>query len=88
MNMRSYFGDTTLVIQRSWGGRSLGKQLLLWAEQQAAMVRRTFLRLDCFANNQVLRKYYENGGFEDRGEVAAQYPFGTLCLQRYEKRVL
>jgi len=77
-----------LVIQRSWGGRSLGEQLLLWAEQQAAMVRRTFLRLDCFANNQVLRKYYENGGFEDRGEVAAQYPFGTLCLQRYEKRVL
>jgi len=77
-----------LVIRRSWSGRSLGDQLLLWAERRAAIARRDFLRLDCFANNPVLRKYYENRGFEDRGKVDAQFPFGTLCLQRYEKHVL
>ena len=75
-------------VLASKGGSLLASAEVLWAERRAAIARRDFLRLDCFANNPVLRKYYENRGFEDRGEVDAQFPFGTLCLQRYEKHVL
>jgi len=76
-----------LVVRRAWSHRGLGHQLLAWAEQQTAIAGRTFLRLDCFANNPILRKYYENAGFEDRAEVDAHYSFGILRLRRYEKRV-
>ena len=76
-----------LIVRRPWSGRGLGRQLLMWAEERAATVRKTWVRLDCFADNLILRKYYENAGFVDRGEIDAQYPFGRLRLQRYERRV-
>jgi hypothetical protein len=46
-----------------------------------------YIRLDCFANNSVLRKYYEDAGYRSCGEIDAKYPFGVLRLQRYEKNV-
>jgi len=77
-----------LVVRRAWGGRGLGRQLLAWAEQQTVTAEKRYLRLDCFADNRILRKYYEDVGFTGRGEVDARYPFGTLRLQRYEKHVV
>jgi GNAT superfamily N-acetyltransferase len=77
-----------LVVRRRWSHRGLGLQMLAWAERQVPLTGKTYLRLDCFASNQVLRKYYENAGYTDRGEVDAPYPFGTLRLQRYEKLIL
>ena len=76
-----------LVVRRTWSHRGVGRQLLSWAEEQTAIAHKTCLRLDCFANNAILRKYYEDAGYTGCGEVNAHYPFGVLCLQRYQKRV-
>ena len=76
-----------LVVRRAWGGRGLGRQLVLWAERETLRLGKTSLRLDCFASNPVLRRYYENAGYEECGEIDAQYEFGVLRLQRYQKRL-
>jgi GNAT superfamily N-acetyltransferase len=76
-----------LLVRRNLKGQGLGRQLLAWAESQTIIAGKDYLRLDCFANNAILRRYYENAGYADRGEVDARYPFGTLRLQRYEKHV-
>jgi GNAT superfamily N-acetyltransferase len=77
-----------LIVRRAWRGRALGRQLLAWAEQHTRIAGKAFLRLDCFADNAILRKYYEDAGFVSGGEVMATYPFGALRMQRYEKRAL
>jgi GNAT superfamily N-acetyltransferase len=76
-----------LVVSREWTGRGLGRQMLAWAEEQSVGTGKPCLRLDCFASNVVLRKYYEDAGYTGRDEVDAVYPFGTLRLQRYEKHL-
>jgi GNAT superfamily N-acetyltransferase len=75
-----------LVVLRQWSGRGLGRVMLAWCEEQIRHAGRSFLRLDCFANNPVLRNYYETQGYAGCGEIDAPYPFGVLRLQRYEKR--
>jgi len=75
------------VVRRAWSARGLGRQLLSWAEQKASSAQKECVRLDCFANNPVLRKYYEDAGYEACGEVDASYPFGVLRLQKYQKRL-
>jgi GNAT superfamily N-acetyltransferase len=76
-----------LIVRREWSNRRIGRQMLIWAEEQAAVAGKSYLRLDCFADNAVLRNYYENAGYQGRSEVEVRYPFGTLRLQRYEKCV-
>lgn len=77
-----------LAVGRKWSGQRLGRRMLEWAERRTSAMGRNYLRLDCFANNDFLRGYYEDAGFVDRGEVDAQYPapIGTLRLRRFEKR--
>jgi hypothetical protein len=55
--------------------------------EETCRVGKKYIRLDCFANNAVLRKYYEDAGYESCGEIDACYPFGTIRLQRYQKRL-
>jgi GNAT superfamily N-acetyltransferase len=76
-----------LVVLRDWSGQNIGQQMLAWAEKQARLASKPYLRLDCFAFNLALRTYYERAGYADRGEIEASYPFGVLRLQRYEKRL-
>ena len=76
-----------LLVSRVWSHLGLGREMLTWAERQAAMRGKTHLRLDCFAENTFLRAYYEGLGYAEMGQVSALYPFGTLRLQRYEKPV-
>ena len=78
-----------LVVQRGWGHRGVGLRILEWVERDARAKGRLFLRLDCVADNQFLRRYYADAGFMDRGEIEARYPhpFGAMRLQRFEKRV-
>jgi GNAT superfamily N-acetyltransferase len=76
-----------LVVRRAWSGRSVGRQFLHWAEQQVLRSNKEYIRLDCFANNPVLRKYYEGAHYEPSGEVDARYPFGALRLQRFQKKL-
>ena len=79
-----------LAIRRDWSGRGLGRQLLEWADAQAVSLGRRCVRLDCFTDNAFLRRYYTESGFEDRGDIEAQFPapVGTLQLRRYERPVL
>ena len=72
-----------LAVRRAWAGRGLGSRLLAWAEGQVAAAGREYLRLDCRADNRELRRYYEEHGFEPRGEVAVDEFTSTL----YERRV-
>lgn len=77
-----------LAVRRAFAGQGVGRRLLAWAEQQAARRGRAYMRLDCFPDNSFLRRYYEDAGFVERGEVDAVYPvIGTMHLRRYEKRI-
>lgn len=78
-----------LVVQRGWGHRGVGLRILNLAEREAWAMGRAFVRLDCVAENRFLRKYYAEAGFLVRGEIDARYPepFGTIRLQRFEKRI-
>jgi ribosomal protein S18 acetylase RimI-like enzyme len=78
-----------LAVRRKWANQQLGGRLLEWASQRALTLGRTCVRLDCVAENTLLRDYYTRAGFMDRGEVDAQFPapIGTLRLRRYEKQI-
>ena len=76
-----------LGVRRAWSGRKIGRQLLLWAERKVCDIGKDLIRLDCFANNTLLRKYYEDAGYDSCGEIDAGYSFGTLRLQRYQKKL-
>ena len=58
----------TLAVNRRLAGRGVGLQLLSSAWRCAAERGRE-LRLDCWAGNERLRRYYSEAGFEACGEV-------------------
>lgn len=78
-----------LAVRRRWADQHLGRRMLTWAEERATALGRQYVRLDCLADNDVLRRYYDQAGFVERGEIEAHFPdpVGTLQLRRYEKRV-
>jgi GNAT superfamily N-acetyltransferase len=51
------------AIKRSRSGQRLGIRTLQWAEAKTRKEGKKFLRLDCLANNQIIREYYERFGF-------------------------
>jgi GNAT superfamily N-acetyltransferase len=79
----------TLAVRRTFRGLGLGRELLLWAEQQVAAAGRRYLRLDCVPGNTFLRRYYEDAGYVACGEIDAAYPglAGVMPLRRYEKAI-
>jgi GNAT superfamily N-acetyltransferase len=72
-----------LMVRRAYAGKQVGLNLLRWAERTAAASGRTYLRLDCKADNPALRAYYERAGYVYRGEVRLQSYTGA----KYEKCV-
>lgn len=81
-------GDDTgyvhgLAIRRTFAGRGLGRELLMWAEERVSRVGRGYLRLDCTAENEALNAYYRRAGFAYRGRVTVR----GLEVSLYEKRV-
>lgn len=78
-----------LAVRRAWASRGFGGRLLEWAGNRAASLGRKCVRLDCMADNDFLRDYYRQAGFEERSEIEAQFPppVGPLRLRRYEKRI-
>lgn len=78
-----------LAVRRAWTGHRLGRRMLEWAADRAASLGRSYIRLDCVADNRFLREYYVEAGFEERGEIDARFPapVGTMRLRRYEKSV-
>jgi ribosomal protein S18 acetylase RimI-like enzyme len=71
-----------LAVRGAYAGHGLGGRLLAWAGEQVTRASRTYLRLDCRAENGELRRYYEGNGFEPRGEVAVD----DFTSARYERR--
>lgn len=71
-----------LAVRRVFAGRGIGYVLLKWAEQPAANAGKTFLRLDCMADNSALCAYYERTGFTCRGIIGQNWKSGI-----YEKSV-
>ncbi len=72
-----------IAIRRAYADKGLGSQLLRWAEHAAAEAGKTFLRLDCMAENAPLCEYYEKANFECRREIQGKGWRGRL----YEKSI-
>ena len=68
---KKYWGDMPsdagyihkFAIKRSRSGERLGIRTLQWAEAKTRKEGRRVLRLDCLANNNIIRQYYERLGF-------------------------
>lgn len=73
-----------LAIHRTYAGQGLGLYLLRWAEEATASAGKRYLRLDCMAESNVLRAYYESAGFSYRGNVTGKNWGASL----YEKSVM
>ena len=58
-----------LAIKPAYTGTGLGRKMLEWAEQTTKVAGKNYLRLDCMYENPRIRHYYEEAGFEYRGEV-------------------
>jgi GNAT superfamily N-acetyltransferase len=56
------------AVRRSAAGHGVGGEVVRWAERTARSRGRSFLRLDCVADDPKLIRYYETRGFERRGE--------------------
>ena len=58
-----------LAVRRACAGRRIGSAIVEWADMTAAAAGRAFLRLDCLADNPGIRSYYEELGFDHRGDL-------------------
>lgn len=70
-----------LMVRPRFAGRGIGAGLLAWAGREAAAAGRSWLRLDCQADNPGLRAYYERLGFEHRGDITVD----DRTASRYQK---
>jgi len=74
----------SLAIRDSVRGHQVGAGLLQWAQEQIAERGRKYIRLDCWAKNPRLRRYYEDLGFRRCGDFQRGAWSGAL----YEKEAL
>jgi GNAT superfamily N-acetyltransferase len=58
------------AVVRAYAGRKIGEEMLRWAEKQALMAGRKYLRLDCLASNSKIRAYYEKAGYTYKGDAS------------------
>ncbi len=58
-----------LVVARSLKGQDLGRVMVNLVEDRAIELRKSVLRLDCWANNVRLKNYYERLGFRNIGDI-------------------
>jgi GNAT superfamily N-acetyltransferase len=59
----------SIAVRSDMHGQNLGGLILFWAMMKTRQAERQFLRLDCLARNDRLRRYYEEQGFIYRGAV-------------------
>ncbi len=71
------------AVRRDYAGQGVGTTLLNWAEHEALSRGSDILRLDCWAENEVLRSYYRRAGFSE----AALLMLGDWHGVMFEKRL-
>jgi GNAT superfamily N-acetyltransferase len=69
-----------LAIRRAWAKQGVSTELLAYARTRARQLDRAYLRLDCVADRQGLRKLYEDFGFALHSVVQK----GATSFVRYE----
>ncbi len=69
-----------LAIRRAWAKQGVSTALLMYARTRAQQLERAWLRLDCVADRQGLRKLYEGFGFSLHSIVQK----GATSFARYE----
>lgn len=57
-----------LAISRDYAGKSLGQDMMRWAEKGIRFQGKNRIRLDCIANNPVLNDFYSRVGYEFKGQ--------------------
>jgi len=72
-----------LAVRRACAGQRIGTVIVEWADAIASASGRQFLRLDCLRDNPGIRTYYENLGFEHRGDLVV----GGRDMSIYERPV-
>jgi GNAT superfamily N-acetyltransferase len=58
-----------LAVSRSVAGQGVAMRLLDWAVDYARSRGKRELRLDCWAGNERLKRFYTDSGFDARGDV-------------------
>jgi len=64
----------TLAVKREYAARGVAGAMLEWACEFARMNGKSELRLDCWAGNQRLRRYYRDAGFEWQRDAEISVP--------------
>jgi GNAT superfamily N-acetyltransferase len=72
-----------LAVRRACAGQRVGSAIVECADAAAAASGRRFLRLDCLRDNPGIRAYYEELGFEHRGDLVV----GGRDMSIYERPV-
>jgi GNAT superfamily N-acetyltransferase len=72
-----------LAVRRACAGQRIGSAIVEWADATAVAAGREFLRLDCLRDNPGIRAYYEDLGFEHRGDLV----LGARHMSIYERAV-
>jgi GNAT superfamily N-acetyltransferase len=91
----SYWGDRPpdaayvhkLAVRRACAGKRIGEAIVAWADETARARGRDYLRLDCLADNPGIRAYYEQMGFEHRGDLVANGRNMSLYERRIQRHV-
>lgn len=76
-----------LMVARNAAGIGLGSQTLSWAEKEIANRGLHIARLDCVATNAVLRSFYLEHGFLERGIMDFGSGSSWHPVMRFEKRL-
>jgi ribosomal protein S18 acetylase RimI-like enzyme len=76
-----------LVVRRAAAGQGLGHELLRYAAAIAAGQGKRFLRLDCWAGNEALRRFYTAAGFVERGVIEPRVSGEVWLCRLFEKAV-
>ncbi|MCQ6560069.1 GNAT family N-acetyltransferase [Paenibacillus mendelii] len=58
-----------LAISRDHAGKSLGQDMMRWAEEGIRFQGKDRIRLDCIADNPVLNDFYSRIGYEFKGQA-------------------
>jgi ribosomal protein S18 acetylase RimI-like enzyme len=83
-NDAGYLGR--LTVARETTGRGIGVQLLEIASERTAELGSAYLRLDCPAENERLRRYYLDANFTHIGDIHTRGPNGQRWVSSVFER--